>query len=71
MARPSRRIRIDLAALQEIIESAGAIPAVSVSLDQQRVPAVLVGAAVIFGQEIDEELAGLAARGPPGDSAAA
>ena len=51
-------IGIDIAALQQIIEAADAVPAVAIGLEQQRVPAALVGAAVVLGQEIDQQLAG-------------
>ena len=55
-------IGIDVAALQQIVEAADAIPAIAVAFQQQRVPAALVGVAVIFGQQIDQKLAGLAGK---------
>ena len=46
----ARSIGVDVAALEQIIEPADAVPAIAVGFEQQRVPATVVGAAVIFGQ---------------------
>src|SRR6185436_18856908 len=51
---------IDVAAFQQVIQSATAIPAIAVGLQHQRVLAVLAGAAVIFREQVDQELALLA-----------
>jgi hypothetical protein len=47
---------VDIAAFEQIIQSAGAIPAVAVGLQQQMVPAVIAHLAVIVRQEIDEQV---------------
>ena len=51
---------VEVAALQEIIEAADAVPTVSVSVEEQLMPAAFVGGAVILGQQVDQELAGIA-----------
>src|SRR2546429_9041928 len=50
---------VDVAALQEIVEASYAIPAISVGFEDESVPAALVGPAVVFRQQINQELAGL------------
>src|SRR5580704_18427410 len=54
------RVRIDVAALEEIIEPADAVPAISIAFHHQPVAAAFVGAAVILAQKIDQQLAGFA-----------
>jgi len=53
---------VEVAALQEIIEAADAVPTVSVSVEEQHMPAAFVGGAVILGQQVDQELAGFAGK---------
>src|ERR1700739_3791622 len=48
---------VDVAALQQIIEPAAAVPAIAVSLQQHAVPAVVARAAVIFRQKVDQQRA--------------
>src|SRR5437879_3912176 len=48
---------VDLAAPQEIVQPADPIPPITIGLDHEAMLAALVGAAVILGQEIDQELA--------------
>ena len=60
----ARRVGIDVAALQQIVEAADAVPAVAVGFQQQRVPAALVGAAVVLRQQIDQQACRLR-RGSP------
>src|SRR3954453_20856337 len=60
MAGSSRAVHVDVAALQEIIETADAVPAIAVGLEQQFVAAALVGLAVVFREQVHKRLAGLA-----------
>jgi hypothetical protein len=46
---------IHFAAPKQIIQAADAIPATAIPLDDQPMSALLVGAAVILGQEIDQQ----------------
>src|SRR5579871_735692 len=55
------RLVIDVAASEQIIEPADAIPAIAVAFHQHLVPAAIVGAAVVLVEQIDQQLAGLAA----------
>jgi hypothetical protein len=55
-------IGVDVAAFQEIVEATDAIPTVSVSFEQQRMPVAFVGAAVVLGQQVDQELASFAGK---------
>src|ERR1700730_5069 len=49
-------VHVDVAALQEIIETAHAEPAVAVGLDQEMMPPVLARAAVSIAEQIDQKL---------------
>src|SRR5258706_12833085 len=49
-------VGVDVAALQQIIEASDAVPAVSVSFEQQRVLAAFIGPTVIFRQQVDQKL---------------
>ena len=53
-------IRVDVAALEKIIESADTIPAVAIAFHQKPVPAARAGSAMVLRQEIDEEIIGFA-----------
>jgi hypothetical protein len=46
---------IHFAAPKQIIQAADAIPTTAIPLDDQAISALLVGAAVIVGQEIDQQ----------------
>src|SRR5262249_39566889 len=48
---------VDVAAPKQIVQPTDAVPPIAISLDHEPVLAVLVGAAVLFAQQIDEELA--------------
>src|SRR5206468_1939743 len=49
---------VDIAALQQIIQSADAVPAIAVGLQHDAVLAAFVGVAVVFCEQIYEVLAG-------------
>jgi hypothetical protein len=49
---------IHFAAPKQIIQAADAIPTIAIPLDDQPMSALLVGAAVIVGQEIDQQPSG-------------
>ncbi len=49
-------IGVDIASLQQIVQPADAIPAITVGLQHQRVPAARVGVAVVFRKQVDQEL---------------
>ena len=52
-ARLARRIRIDIAPLEQIIEATDAVPAIAIGLEHQSVPAAVVGVAVVFGEQTE------------------
>src|ERR1700686_666007 len=54
------RVGVDVGAFEQIVETADAIPAISVGFEQQRVLAGLIGLAVVFRQQVDQKLAGVA-----------
>src|ERR1019366_9618068 len=56
------RIGIDVAALQQIIQAAHTVPAVSVSFEHEPVLAAVVGLAVVFRQQVDQKLAGVSGK---------
>src|ERR1700687_4034971 len=47
----------DVAAPEQIIEAADAIPSVAIGFEQQPVLAALIGVAVVFRQQVDQEFA--------------
>src|SRR5262245_33079597 len=49
------RSHVDLAALEQIIESAHAIPAICECVEQEMMAAVLARAAVVLGQQINQQ----------------
>jgi hypothetical protein len=51
---------VDVAALQQIIQSSDTVPAISVAFDHEPVLATLVGPAVVLGKQIDQKPAGRA-----------
>ncbi len=51
----SRRIRVDIAPLEQIIEAADAVPAIAIGLEHQSVPAAVVGVAVVFGEPTERQ----------------
>ena len=60
MRRLSRRISVDIAALEKIVESSDAIPAIAVAFHQERVPAEFIGMAVVLAEQIDQKFSGFA-----------
>ena len=52
-------IEVDVAALQQIIQPADAVPAITVGFQYQPVLAVVTGLAVVFRQQVDQQLAGI------------
>src|SRR5439155_8080478 len=56
-ARPSACRLVGVAAAKQIVQPTDAEPTVAIGLDHEPMLAVLVSAAVLFAQEIDEELA--------------
>jgi hypothetical protein len=47
---------LDVATPKQIIQTADAVPAVSIGLHQEPMLPFLIGAAVLFGQEIDQQV---------------
>src|SRR6185437_7128994 len=54
------RVLVDVAALEQIVEAADAIPAIAIGFHQERMPAAAVGAAVILVEQVDQQLSGVA-----------
>src|SRR5579863_10351444 len=54
------RISSNFAAPKQIVQAADSVPAVAVALDDQAMPALLVAATVILGEETDQQSASLA-----------
>ncbi len=48
---------VDFGSAQKIIEAADAVPPVSIAFDHKAMAAALVGAAVVFRQKVDQQLA--------------
>src|SRR5262245_36131432 len=48
---------VDVRSPQQIVQSADAIPAIAIALDDQPMLAVLAGTAVLLGQEVDQQRA--------------
>ena len=56
--------RPDFAALQEVVEPADAVPAIAIGFEQDAMPAAVVRLAVVFGQQVYEQLARWSASAP-------
>ena len=54
MSGVAGRLGVDVAALQQIIQPADAVPAIAIGFDHQRVLAAVVGLAVVFRQQVDQ-----------------
>jgi hypothetical protein len=67
MSGLARSIHVDIAALEQIIEPADAIPAVAIAFHQKPVPAAFVGMAVVLAQQVDQQFSGIAGN-PYGES---
>src|SRR5688572_19527942 len=57
-SRDSGRFGVYVAPFEQVVEAADAIPAIRVAFEHQAMFAVCVRAAVIFGQQVDQKLAG-------------
>ncbi len=55
-------VGVDVAALQQIVEASDAIPAISVGFEDEPVLAPLNGPAMVFRQQVDQELGGLSGK---------
>src|ERR1700757_4375339 len=67
VARFAGCIPVDVAALQQIIQSTNAIPAIAVALYHERVSPAFVRVAVVFAQQVYQQLSCVAAK-PDGES---
>src|SRR5882762_3102950 len=56
------RVGVDVAALQQIVEASDPVPTIGIRFQHQRVLAALVGLAVVFRQQVDQQLAGVAGK---------
>ena len=60
MTGMARGVDIDVAAFQQIVEAADAVPAITVGFQQHLVPALFAGFAVVFRQQVDQVVTGVA-----------